>query len=93
MSQTLRRNYIVTNPSGLHMRPLQAFVEQANKYQSQVLVGRAGGEEKLNGKSMIHLLGLGADQGTEIVVEVVGDDAENAMEALWSVLNQVYDDA
>jgi phosphotransferase system HPr (HPr) family protein len=92
MSQTLRRTYIVTNPSGLHMRPLQAFVEQANRFQSQVFVGRVDAGEKFNGKSMIHLLGLGADQGTEIVVEVAGDDAETAMDALWHVLNQVYDE-
>jgi phosphotransferase system HPr (HPr) family protein len=92
MSQTLRRMYTVTNPSGLHMRPLQAFVEQANKYRSEVLVGRADAQEKFNGKSMIHLLGLGAEQGTEIFVEVVGDDAEPAMEALWQVLHQIYDE-
>ena len=91
MSQNLRRSYTVTNPNGLHMRPLQAFVEQANKFMSQVLVGRTGGE-LLNGKSMIHLLGLAAEQGTEICVEVRGEDAEPAMEALWQVLNQVYDE-
>lgn len=91
MSTTQRRLYLVSNPSGLHMRPLQAFVEQATRFQSNVQVGRKDGE-LLNGKSMIHLLGLGAEQGTEIVVEVSGPDAEAAIEALWEVLQKIYDE-
>jgi len=91
MSTNQRRLYTVNNPSGLHMRPLQAFVEQASRFQSNVHVGRNGGE-MLNGKSMIHLLGLGADQGTEIVIEVSGPDAESAIEALWDVLQKIYEE-
>lgn len=91
MSQTQRRLYTVCNPNGLHMRPLQAFVEQANRFQSAVHVGRKGGE-MLNGKSMIHLLGLGAEKGTEIVVVAEGPDADAAMAALWQVLESIYDD-
>ena len=91
MSQTKRRQYVVSNPNGLHMRPLQAFVEQATRFQSNVQVGRKDGE-MLNGKSIIHLLGLGADQGTEITIEVSGPDADAAIEALWDVLQTIYDD-
>jgi phosphotransferase system HPr (HPr) family protein len=91
MSTNQRRLFTVSNPSGLHMRPLQAFVEEASRFQSNVQVGRQGGE-MLNGKSMIHLLGLGADQGTEIVIEVTGPDADAAIEALWGVLQRIYDE-
>ena len=91
MCQTQRRLFIVSNPSGLHMRPLQAFVEHASRFQSNVQVGRKEGE-MLNGKSLIHLLGLGAEQGTEIVVEVSGPDADAAIEDLWDVLQKIYDD-
>jgi len=91
MSQTQRRLFIVSNPNGLHMRPLQAFVERASRFQSNVQVGRKEGE-MLNGKSLIHLLGLGAEQGTEIVVEVSGPDADAAIEALWDVLEKIYDE-
>jgi phosphotransferase system HPr (HPr) family protein len=91
MSQTLRRLFVVSNPNGLHMRPLQAFVERATKFQSNIQVGRKEGE-MLNGKSLIHLLGLGAEQGTEIVVEVDGPDADTALESLWEVLEKIYDE-
>ncbi|MEI7685403.1 MAG: HPr family phosphocarrier protein [Planctomycetota bacterium] len=91
MSTIQRRLYTVNNPNGLHMRPLQAFVEQASRFQSNIQVGRKDGE-LLNGKSMIHLLGLGADQGTEIVIEVSGPDADTAIEALWEVLQKIYEE-
>lgn len=91
MSHTLRRLYRVKNPNGLHMRPLQAFVEQANKFRSDVQVGRTGGE-MVNGKSMIHLLTLGADQGTEIAIVASGPDAEEALGTLLEVLDRIYDD-
>jgi phosphocarrier protein len=91
MSQTLRRTIVLTNPNGLHMRPIQAFVEQANKFQSQVTVGKEGGEA-LNGKSVIHLLGIGAEKGTAVFLEVTGPDAAVAIEALAQVLETVYDD-
>lgn len=92
MSQTVRRLFTVTNPSGLHMRPLQAFVEQATRFQSNVQVGRKDTGEMLNGKSIIHLLGLGADKGTEIVLEVNGPDADLALEALLTALAKIYDE-
>lgn len=91
MSQTLRRLYTVKNPSGLHMRPLQAFVEQASRFKCDVQVGKNGGE-MVNGKSMIHLLTLGADQGTEIAIVASGPDAEAALTALLDVLDRIYDD-
>ena len=43
----------------------------------------------------VHLVavsGLGADQGTEITIEVSGPDAVAAIEALWDVLQTIYDD-
>jgi phosphocarrier protein HPr len=91
MSQTMRRTFVLTNPNGLHMRPIQAFVEQANRFTSQVTVGKTGADETHNGKSVIHLLGIGAEKGTEIFVEVTGPDADAAMSALAQVLETIYD--
>ncbi len=91
MNEPLRRPFTVINPNGLHMRPLQAFVETANRFRSEVVVFRRP-EERFNGKSMIQLLGLAADQGTQIWIEVRGEDAEQALDALVQTLNQMFDD-
>ena len=51
----LRQSVTITNPQGLHMRPLQAFVETAGRFRSAVFVTRDGGE-RVNGKSLLNLL-------------------------------------
>jgi phosphotransferase system HPr (HPr) family protein len=78
--ETLRQTVVITNPQGFHMRPLTAFVELARKFQSSVTVWK--GDQRSNGKSPLELMTLGADQGTELVLEVTGSDAREALDAL-----------
>ena len=92
MSQNARRTLIVTNPNGLHMRPLQGFVEQAIKIPGEVWMGRVEKGEKLNGKSMMHLLGLCAEQGSEVFIEVADPEGEAVMERLIGALQASYDE-
>ncbi|MBX9680661.1 MAG: HPr family phosphocarrier protein [Gemmataceae bacterium] len=87
----LSRAFTVTNPQGLHMRPLSAFVEAAARFRSDIFLCR-GAEQRVNGKSILNLLGLGAEEGTQLMLEVCGEDAEQAMESLWEVLHRNYDD-
>jgi phosphocarrier protein HPr len=83
--EPLRRTFTVTNPEGLHMRPITNFVEVANKFQSEVFLGKTG-NAKINGKSPLGLLELAAEQGTELILEVNGPDAAEALTALMDVL-------
>lgn len=87
----LSRAFTVTNPQGLHMRPLSAFVEAAARFRSDIFLCR-GPDQRVNGKSILNLLGLGAEEGTELTLEVSGEDAEQAMESLWEVLHRSYDE-
>jgi phosphocarrier protein len=82
--ETLRRTVRITNPAGFHMRPLTAFVQRAQKFQSTVLVAKDG--KTVNGKSPLELMLLAAEQGTELVLEVSGPDAAAAIEELAKVL-------
>ncbi len=91
MSQSVRRTFVVTNEQGLHMRPLQAFVAVASRVPGLVFMGRVGGEP-LNGKSVLHLLGLAAERGAEVFVQVDGEDAEQAIDKLLETLQKSYDD-
>ena len=83
--EPLRRTFTVVNPQGFHMRPITAFVEAANKFQSDVYLAKPG-DAKINGKSPLGLLALAAEQGTELTLEVAGPDAAEALDALWDVL-------
>jgi phosphocarrier protein HPr len=83
--EPLRRTFTVQNPQGLHMRPITAFVEVANKFKSDVFLAKEG-DPKINGKSPLGLLGLAAEQGTQLILEVNGPDAAEALSALLDVL-------
>jgi multiphosphoryl transfer protein len=71
---------VIQNPTGLHARPAKEFVNIAKKFQSKISVFH--GEKKANAKSLISMLTLGVESGSEICVEVSGDDEETAIIAL-----------
>jgi len=88
---TFRQTVRITNPNGFHMRPMKAFVEAAARFPCEVTVTRAG-LPPVNGKSIWGLLGLVAEQGTELTIEVTGPNAQEALEELAIVLTRNYDD-
>lgn len=70
----------ITNKVGLHARPAALFVQTAAKFASNISV--ANGESVANAKSILEVLMLGVDQGTEIVIRAEGEDSFVALEAL-----------
>ena len=80
----LRQTVIIANPQGLHLRPAMAFARLAQQFQAAVTV--LHGDRSVNGKSLIDLMLLAAEQGTELVVEVHGSDAETALPVLAEIL-------
>ncbi len=72
--ETIQRRVRITNPQGLHMRPATMFAQLAGQFESSVTVCR--GDQRINGKSPLELMILGADQGTELILEVSGRDAQ-----------------
>lgn len=80
-----RKTVIVKNKQGLHARPAALFVQVANKFDSRVTV--LYNNEKVNGKSIMGILMLGAEQGTEIIIEADGKDAQEVLAELEKVVN------
>jgi phosphocarrier protein HPr len=80
-----RKTVIVKNKQGLHARPAALFVQVANKFDSRVTV--IYNNEKVNGKSIMGILMLGAEQGTEIIIEADGKDAQEVLVELEKVVN------
>src|SRR5262245_60244189 len=80
----LTRKIRIVNPQGLHMRPVTLFAQKAAKFQSDVSVAK--GEQRINGKSAFELMFLAAEHGTELLLEVSGPDAAEAMAALAEIL-------
>lgn len=86
--EPLQRIVVITNPQGFHMRPISAFVQLATQFQSNVYLYNQT-NERFDGKSPLSLLGLGAEQGTELKLEVIGPDQEAALEALAQLFTTI----
>ena len=89
---SFRQTVTITNPQGLHMRPIMAFVEVANRCPGTVSIMRQGSSSPVNGRSPLGLMSLGADQGTELLIEVSGPDARETVQALLEVLQRNFDE-
>ena len=81
----IKKNLIVRNKQGLHARPAALFVQIANKFDARITVRRD--KEKVNGKSIMGILMLGAEKGSEITIEAEGDDAHLAIIELEKIVS------
>lgn len=70
----------IVNELGLHARPAAAFVKVAGRYQSDIQVRRD--DMTVNGKSIMGVMTLAAERGSELVIVADGADAEAAVQAL-----------
>ncbi len=75
---------IIRNEVGLHARPASEFVRIAEKYSSHVRLCKDG--IWVNGKSILAILTLAAEKGSEVILEVKGKDEATAFRALKAVL-------
>lgn len=66
------------------MRPAYLFAETAAKFDSKIELVKD--DIRIDGKSVLSILTLGATQGTEVAVEATGADAANAIEVLEGLL-------
>jgi phosphocarrier protein HPr len=64
----------------LHARPAGAFVRAAAGFSAAISVEANG--RQANGKSILEILGLGADGGAELTISASGDDAAAAVAEL-----------
>jgi phosphotransferase system HPr (HPr) family protein len=80
----VRKKIIVNNKQGLHARPAALFVQIANKFDSRITVIRD--KEEVNGKSIMGILTLGAEKGSEIIIEAEGSDAPLAIGELEKIV-------
>jgi phosphotransferase system HPr (HPr) family protein len=80
-----QRRVVIRCKDGLHARPAMQLAELARKFSSSVKVTKES--RVVDGKSILEVLTLAADNGTELVVDVDGEDEEEAIKALIGFLD------
>ena len=77
------RDIVVVNRLGLHARPAMQFVDLANQFQSKVTVSKGGDDPcTADGKSVMQMITLAAEEGTHLNILAEGDDAQTAVDKL-----------
>jgi phosphocarrier protein HPr len=88
--KTVTKDIIIKSKQGLHARPAALFVQIANKFDSDIFILKEGVE--VNGKSIMGILMLAAEQGSVVSLKAVGLDAEEAVAELEQILIEDRED-
>jgi len=86
----VERRLVIKNKMGLHARPAALFVETASRYDANVTIDKDGLE--VNGKSIMGVLMLAAEKGSEITLRTEGRDEEEVSQALTDLLEGKFDE-
>lgn len=87
--QRLSQSVVVNNPAGLHVRPAEIVARAAMEFESQISLELEG--HKIDAKSILHVMTLGARKGSEVVVEALGADARQAVLRMVEVVGSVFE--
>lgn len=86
--QIAERTARLVNSQGLHMRPADTFVRVANRFGSNIQLGK--GDQLVDGKSILSILTLAAEQGTDLKILAKGPDAKQAVSALAELIEKGF---
>jgi phosphocarrier protein HPr len=82
------RTVQIVNQNGLHARPAAEIVKLAAKYQSEITVFKD--DLDVNGKSIMGVMMLAAECGSNITFRAEGPDAEQALDALATLVSNKF---
>ncbi|GHV76533.1 phosphocarrier protein HPr [Spirochaetia bacterium] len=80
----------IQNRAGIHARPSALLVQTAKDFQSNIYLEK--GNDRINGKSIMGILTLGASYGTEIKVIAEGEDEAAALDAMVKLFNKKFEE-
>ncbi len=72
------------------MRPIDLLVQAANRYQCEITIERLS--QRVDCRSYLAMLGLGATCGEELKLEANGDDADAAVEEIIKLFQDRFNE-
>lgn len=90
----IKEKVTIVNDAGLHARPAAALVKLASEFDADFFIHMYG--YRVNGKSILGVMTLAAEQGAELQLEINGKDEKKAAEAIKELIEsgfgEVYDE-
>lgn len=87
----IEREVTIKNRTGLHTRPAATLVKLAAKFKSDFFIYKDG--LQINGKSIIGVMTLAAEQGSKLLLRFQGEDEEEAARAVVELFEKGFDEA
>jgi phosphocarrier protein len=78
----------IINKLGLHARASAKLSQLAAQYPCEILLSRNG--RQINAKSIMGVMMLAAGIGSTVTLETVGDQADEAIQALTELINNRF---
>lgn len=86
----IERKVTIVNNAGLHTRPAATIVKLASKFKSEFFLHKDG--LSINGKSIIGVMTLAAEKGSEMILTFDGPDEEEAAHEIIDYFNRGFDE-
>ena len=86
----LRRELVVQNRSGIHARVSTMIAQQCRGFVSSICLRK--GNSFADCRSVLDLLSLGASHGTIVQLEVIGEDAIEAADAIVAMFETRFNE-
>ncbi|MDA0987279.1 MAG: HPr family phosphocarrier protein [Bacteroidetes bacterium] len=86
----IEKKVVIKNKTGLHTRPAATLVKFAAKFNSEFFIMKDGME--INGKSIIGVMTLAAEQGASLHLRFDGKDEKLMSKAIVDLFNRGLDD-
>src|SRR3989339_1349334 len=80
----------IVNKAGLHTRPAATIVKLASKYKCEFYISKNG--LNINGKSIIGVMTLAAETGSELILTFEGEDEQLASDEITDFFNRGFDE-
>lgn len=80
---------LIDAENGLHIRPAEALARLADRFESRIEIVYEN--QRVDAKSIMDMLTLGACQGAELQVEARGSDAQQAIDAILALVENNFE--
>lgn len=84
----LKQKVTIINKLGLHARAAMKLINEASRYQSEIIIHYRNHE--VNAKSILNVMAIGASKGSELEFTVEGNDEAEAMQAMIDLINNRF---
>ncbi|HUX19846.1 MAG TPA: HPr family phosphocarrier protein [Spirochaetia bacterium] len=85
------RTITIRNRAGIHARPAALIVQTANQYGAQVFFEKD--TNRINGKSIMGIITLGATYNSTLTLITDGQDEKEALEAIALLFENKFEEA